>query len=300
MAEIMQFKGVYTALITPFTARGSVDEQAFADFVEWQIEQGVHGLVPCGTTGESPTLSHEEHNRVIALCVEVARGRVPVIAGTGSNSTDEAIKTTQHAKKVGADGVLVVTPYYNKPQQEGLYQHFKAINDAVDIPIILYNVPSRSVVNLSDDTIARLAELPNIVGLKDATGDLARPYSLRAKLKSPQKTTFQLLSGEDMTAVAFNISGGQGVISVASNIIPKACAEVQEACFAGNYTKAAELQHKLTELNAVMFCETSPAPVKYAASLMGKCLPNLRLPLVPASENSQKEIRKVLNSLNIK
>lgn len=300
MAEIMQFKGVYTALITPFTASGTVDEQAFGDFVEWQIEQGVHGLVPCGTTGESPTLSHEEHNRVIELCVEVARGRVPVMAGTGSNSTDEAIMTTRHAKKVGADGVLIVTPYYNKPTQEGIYQHFKAINDAVEIPIILYNVPSRSVVNMSDDTIARLAELTNIVGLKDATGDLARPYTLRKKLQGAKlKSPFQMLSGEDMTAVAFNVSGGQGVISVASNIIPKACAAVQEACFTGDYAKALELQDKLTELNAVMFCETSPAPAKYAAYLMGKFLPNLRLPLVTASELSQKEIRKVLSDFHL-
>jgi len=291
----MNFKGVYTALITPFSDDGRLDENAFQELVDWQIREGVHGLVPCGTTGESPTLTHEEHNRVIALCVEVAKGRVPVMAGTGSNSTEEAIMTTQYAKKAGADGALVVAPYYNKPTQEGLYQHFKAINDAVDLPIVLYNVPSRSVVNMSDETIARLAELPNIVGLKDATGDLARPYTLRSKLKSP----FQLLSGEDMTAVAFNVSGGQGCISVASNIAPKACAAVQEACFSGDYKLAVKLQDKLTELNNVMFCETSPAPVKYAAHLMGKCKNNLRLPLLPASEASQNEIRKVLNNLQI-
>lgn len=291
----MNFRGVYTALITPFTDDGKVDEQAFADFVEWQIEQGVHGLVPCGTTGESPTLTHEEHNRVISLCVEVARGRVPVMAGTGSNSTDEAIMTTRYAKQAGADGALVVAPYYNKPTQEGMYQHFKAINDAVDIPLVLYNVPGRTVVNMSDDTIARLAELPNVVGLKDATGDLSRPYSLRAKLKSP----LQLLSGEDMTAVVFNVAGGQGCISVASNIAPKACAEVQEACFAGDYKKAGELQDKLVALNAVMFCETSPAPVKYAAHLLGKCKNNLRLPLISAMESSQKEISAVLKSLRL-
>lgn len=291
-------KGIYTALITPFTAQGTVDEQAFQDFIEWQIGQGVHGLVPCGTTGESPTLTHDEHNRVIDLCVEVARGRVPVMAGTGSNSTDEAIMTTRHAKKAGADSVLIVAPYYNKPTQEGIYQHFKAINDAVNIPIIMYNVPSRSVVNMSDDTIALLAELPNIVGLKDATGDLARPYILRnkiAKLKKP----FALFSGEDMTAVAFNVSGGQGCISVASNIMPKACAEVQEACLRKDYVAALTLHDKLVELNAVLFCETSPAPVKYAASLMGKCLPNLRLPLVEVSKSSQKEIERILSSLDL-
>lgn len=289
------FKGVYTALITPFTAKGTVDETAFQKFVEWQIEQGVHGLVPCGTTGESPTLTHEEHNRVIDLCVEVARGRIPVMAGTGSNSTDEAIMTTRHAKKAGADCVLVVAPYYNKPTQEGLYQHFKAINDAVDIPIILYNVPGRTIVDIKDEAIARLAELPNIVGLKDATGDLARPYTLRAKLKKD----FCLLSGEDMTAVAFNVSGGQGCISVASNIMPKACAEVQEACLKKDYVSALTLHDRLVALNSVLFCETSPAPVKYAASLMGKCLANLRLPLVGVSESSQKEIEKILNNLRL-
>ncbi|MEK6746980.1 MAG: 4-hydroxy-tetrahydrodipicolinate synthase [Pseudomonadota bacterium] len=289
------FKGVYTALITPFTAKGTVDEAAFQKFVEWQIGQGVHGLVPCGTTGESPTLTHDEHNRVIDLCVEVARGRVPVMAGTGSNSTDEAIMTTRHAKKAGADCVLVVAPYYNKPNQEGLYQHFKAINDAVDIPIILYNVPGRTIVDIKDETIARLAELPNIVGLKDATGDLARPYTLRAKLKKD----FCLLSGEDMTAVAFNVSGGQGCISVASNIMPKACAEVQEACLKKDYVSALTLHDRLVALNSVLFCETSPAPVKYAASLMGKCLANLRLPLVGVSESSQKEIEKKLNNLRL-
>jgi len=291
----MNFKGIYTALITPFTDDGKMDERAFQDFVEWQIGQGVHGLVPCGTTGESPTLSHEEHNRVIELCVEVAKGRVPVLAGTGSNSTDEAIMTTKYAKKAGADGALIIAPYYNKPTQEGLYQHFKAINDAVEIPIILYNVPSRTVVNISDDTIARLAELQNIVGLKDASGDLARPYILRSKLNKP----FQLLSGEDMTAVAFNVSGGQGCISVASNIMPRACADVQEACFAGDYAKALTLQDKLTELNSIIFCETSPMPVKYAASLMGKCKNNLRLPLVGVSESSKAEISKVLKNLQV-
>ncbi len=289
------FQGVYTALITPFTAKGAVDEKAFQDFVEWQIEQGIHGLVPCGTTGESPTLTHEEHNRVIDLCVEVSKGRVPVMAGTGSNSTDEAIMTTRHAKKAGADSVLIVAPYYNKPTQEGIYQHFKAINDAVEIPIILYNVPGRSVVNISDDTIARLAELPNIVGLKDATGDLSRPYTLRAKLKKP----FQLFSGEDMTAVAFNVSGGHGCISVASNIIPKACAEVQNSCAKFDYVSALTLQDKLVELNDILFCETSPMPVKYAASLMGKCQPNLRLPLIEVSDSSKDKIKKILSKLSL-
>ena len=290
------FKGIYTALITPFSG-GKLDEKAFQAFVEWQINEGVHGLVPCGTTGESPTLSHEEHNRVVDLCIEVARGRVPVMAGTGSNSTEEAIMMTQHAKRSGASGALIVAPYYNKPTQEGIYQHYKAIHDAVEIPIVIYNIPGRSVINITDDTLARLAELPNIVGVKDATGDLARPYTLRSLLSSPYKGAdqgpnlppsrgkeFSLLSGEDMTAVAFNASGGTGCISVTSNIMPKRCAEVQNACLAGDFKKALALQDALVPLHEIMFCETSPAPVKYAASLMGKCAPDLRLPLVMPSE----------------
>jgi len=289
----MEFKGIYTALITPFK-NGKVDERAFGDFVEWQIKEGVHGLVPCGTTGESPTLSHEEHNRVISLCVEAARGRVPVMAGTGSNSTIEAIMTTKYAKKIGADAALVVAPYYNKPTQEGMYRHFKAIHDAVKIPIIIYNVPGRTIANISDDTLARLAELPNIVGLKDATGDLARPYTLRQKTKK-----LQLLSGEDQTAVAFNVAGGQGCISVSSNIAPKACAEVQNACLKDDFVKAAKLHEKLVALHDVMFCETSPAPVKFAASLMGKCEPELRLPMIEPGADNQKHIKQVLKNLRL-
>lgn len=288
------FKGIYTALITPFKD-GKVDERAFGDFVEWQIEQGVHGLVPCGTTGESPTLSYAEHNRVIELCVEAAKRRVPVLAGTGANSTDEAIMLTRHAKKVGADGALIVAPYYNKPTAEGQYQHFKAIHDAVEIPIILYNVPARSVINMSDDTIARLAQLKNVVGIKDATGDLARPYTLRAKV-GPE---FIQLSGEDQTAVAFNASGGVGCISVSSNIAPKACAEVQNATLRGDFKAALALHDTLVALHSVMFCETSPAPVKFAASLMGKSSPEVRLPLVSASAQNQGLIREVLVNLSL-
>lgn len=294
-------QGLYTALITPFKD-GKIDEKAFQAFVEWQIAEGVHGLVPCGTTGESPTLSHDEHNRVIDMTIEVARssanrsmGRAQVMAGTGSNSTDEAIMTTRYAKKSGADSVLVVAPYYNKPTQEGLYQHFKAIHDAVEIPIIVYNVPGRSVVNISDDTLARLSLLPNIVGVKDATGDLARVHTLRAKQHKP----LALLSGEDMTAVAFNAIGGVGCISVSSNILPKACAAVQNACLAGDF-KAALAQHeKLVALHDVMFCETSPAPVKYAVSRIGKCTGDLRLPLVSASEANKKSIEQVLNNFGL-
>lgn len=287
-------QGLYTALITPFK-NGKVDETAFQAFVEWQIAEGVHGLVPCGTTGESPTLTHEEHNRVIDLTIEVAKGRAAVMAGTGSNSTEEAIMTTKHAKKSGADSVLIVAPYYNKPTQEGLYQHFKAIHDAVEIPIIVYNVPGRSTVNISDDTLARLSALPNIVGVKDATGDLARVHTLRAKQKKP----LAILSGEDMTAVAFNAIGGVGCISVASNIMPKACAAVQNACLAGDFKLALALQDKLVTLHDVMFCETSPGPVKYAASLIGKCSAELRLPLVSISDANKKSVEQVLSNLGL-
>lgn len=288
------FQGIYTALITPFSG-GKIDEKAFQAFVDWQIEQGVHGLVPCGTTGESPTLSHDEHNRVVDLCLEVAKGRVPVMAGTGSNSTAEAIDLTRHAQKSGAAGALVVSPYYNKPTQEGLYQHFKAIHDATDIPIVIYNIPGRSVVNITDETLGRLSALPRIVGIKDATGDLARVYSVREKLQKP----VALLSGEDMTAVAFNISGGQGCISVSSNIAPKQCALVQTLCLEGNYLDARKAHDELVALHAVMFCETSPSPVKFAASLMGKCSPELRLPMVEPSANSKQAITEVLRKLHL-
>lgn len=290
----VNFKGIYTALVTPFT-NGRVDEAAFQAFVDWQVNEGVHGLVPCGTTGESPTLSHDEHKRVVELCVEAAGGRVPVMAGTGSNSTDEAIMLTNHAKAAGAAGALVVAPYYNKPTQEGLYQHYKAINDACKFPIVIYNIPGRSVVNITDDTLARLSELPHIAGVKDATGDLARPYTLRAKMKKP----LQLLSGEDMTAVAFNASGGQGCISVASNIMPRRCAEVQEACFRGDYAGALKLQDTLTELVTALFCETSPIPVKFATELLGKCSGEVRLPLVLPSESAKQQVTQALKNLRL-
>ncbi len=288
------FQGVFTALVTPF-AGSKVDEKAFQELVQWQIAEGIHGLVPCGTTGESPTLSHEEHNRVVALCVEAAAGRVPVMAGTGSNSTEEAITLTRHAKEAGADGALIVAPYYNKPSQPGLYAHYKAIHDAVDIPIVIYNIPGRSGINITDDTLAKLADLPRIVGLKDATGDLARPYTLRAKLKK----NLSLLSGEDMTAVAFNASGGVGCISVSSNVAPRACAAVQNACLKGDYARALALHDPLVMLHDVMFIETNPVPVKFALSLMGKCAPDLRLPLAGLSEASKKAMTDVLKNLRL-
>ena len=286
------FQGLYTALITPFR-QGKIDYAAFEKLIQWQIQQGVHGLVPCGTTGESPTLSHEEHVQVVEQCVKLAKGKVKVMAGTGSNATDEAILLTKQAEKSGADGALVITPYYNKPTQEGLYQHFKAIHDATRIPIMVYNVPGRCVVDMSDALTARLAELPRIIGIKDATGNLERPSTLSVALGAKAKKFIQF-SGEDTTAVAFNVQGGKGVISVTSNIAPKLCAEVQNLSLAGKTKEAIALQQKLMPLHKIMFCETSPGPVKYAASLLKLCREDVRLPLVPPSKEHKALIAKVV------
>jgi 4-hydroxy-tetrahydrodipicolinate synthase len=283
------FKGSFTALITPFK-NGKLDEEAFQRFIEWQINEGTHGLVPAGTTGESPTLDYDEHKRVIALAVETAKGRVPVIAGTGSNSTDEAIELTEYAAKVGADAVLIVTPYYNKPTQEGLYQHYKAINDAVAIPIVIYNIPGRSVVDMSVDTMTRCFALKNVVGVKDATANLARTSQQRLAM-GPE---FNLLSGEDATALGFMAHGGHGCISVASNIAPRLCADFQNACLAGDYKTALALQDRLMPLHDAMFCEANPGPVKYAASRLGLCEADMRLPLVPISQASQRIVDAAL------
>ncbi len=283
------FKGSLVALITPFRD-GKVDEKAFQSFVEWQITEGTHGVVPCGTTGESPTLSHAEHKRVVELCIEVAKGRIPVMAGAGSNSTEEAIDFAKHAKKAGAEGVLVVTPYYNKPSQEGLYQHYKAINDAVEIPIIIYNIPGRSVVDMSVATMTRLAKLPNIIGVKDATADLVRPLRTRAAM-GPE---FEMLSGEDATAVAFLAQEGDGCISVTANVAPRACADMHEAWQKGDFKKAMSINTRLLPLHDSMFCETSPAPVKYACSLLGKSTDEVRLPLVPASPEAKEAVRNAM------
>src|ERR671920_64314 len=258
------FIGSITALVTPFKD-GAVDEAAFRAFINWQIEEGTSGLVPVGTTGESPTLSHKEHDRVIEICVDEVKGRVPVIAGAGSNSTAEAIAFAQNAEKVGADAVLIVTPYYNKPTQEGLYQHFKAINDAVGIPIIIYNIPGRSVIDMSVETMARLFELKNIVGVKDATANMAR-VSLQRQAMGPD---FIQLSGEDATALGFMAHGGHGCISVTANVAPKLCSEMQEACLKGDYATALTIQDRLMPLHTSLFVETSPSPVKYAASVLG-------------------------------
>ena len=286
--------GSIVALLTPFK-NGKVDEAAFQSFVEWQVAQGTHGLVPCGTTGESPTLSHEEHNRVVELCIEAAGGKVPVIAGTGSNSTDEAISLTKHAKQAGATAALVVTPYYNKPTQEGLYQHFKAIHDAADLPIVIYNIPGRSVVDMSVATMARLAKLPNIIGVKDATADLARP----ARLIQEVGPDFIQLSGEDATALAFNAQGGVGCISVTANVAPALCAAMQDAWRKGDLATAYKYRDLLTPLHDSMFVETSPAPVKYAASLLGKSTDEVRLPLVPASEATRTTVREAMTQAGL-
>jgi 4-hydroxy-tetrahydrodipicolinate synthase len=283
------FRGSFTALITPFK-NGSLDEKAFRDLVDWQIAEGTNGLVPVGTTGESPTLSHDEHMQVVEWCVEQARGRVPVIAGAGSNSTKEAIGLAQHAEKAGADAILVVSPYYNKPTQEGLYQHFKAINDAISIPIIMYNIPSRSVIDISVDTMKRLYELKNIAGVKDATANMARVSQQRAAL-GPD---FNQLSGEDITALGFMAHGGHGCISVTSNVAPRLCAQFQSACLRGDYATALTLQDKLAPLHLNLFVETSPAPIKYGMALIGRCDNLLRLPMVPATEKAELAVREAI------
>lgn len=288
------FKGSFPALITPMS-NGEVDESAFKAFVEWQISEGTDGLVPCGTTGESPTLSHDEHMRVTEWCIEVADRRVPVIAGTGSNSTIEAIELTKHAKSAGADAALVVTPYYNKPTQKGLYEHYKAIHDACGIPIIIYNIPGRSIVDMSVETMAELAKLPNIVGVKDATQDLARPIVTRLAT-GPD---FCQMSGEDGTAVPYLAAGGHGCISVTANIAPRMCADMQRAWRERDLDKVMDLQDRLMPVHEAMFCETSPGPVKYAASLLGKCSAETRLPICEISDASKEKVRKALSDAGL-
>ncbi len=288
------FKGSFVALITPF-ANGKVDEKRFQDFVDWQIKEGTHGLVPVGTTGESPTLSHDEHRRVVDLCIEAAAGRVPVVAGAGSNSTEEAISLTRHAKQAGATAALVVTPYYNKPSQEGLYQHYKAIADAVELPIIIYNIPPRCVIDMSVETMARLAKHPNIVGVKDATNDLARP--LKTRLAAGPE--FCQLSGEDATVAAYLAQGGHGCISVTANVAPKLCAQLHEAWQQRALDTFAQIRDRLMPVHDAMFCEPSPAPVKYAAALLGRASPEVRLPLVSASPAAQEKVRAALGSAGL-
>jgi 4-hydroxy-tetrahydrodipicolinate synthase len=281
----MRFTGSYTALLTPFRD-GAVDARAFQEMVAWQIAEGTDGLVPCGTTGESPTLSHAEHKRVVELTIEVAKGKAVVMAGAGSNSTAEAVDFTRHAQQAGADAVLIVCPYYNRPTQEGLFQHYKAIHDSSDIPIVIYNIPGRASVDMSIETMARLAKLPRITGVKDAAGDLARPLRTRLAI-GPE---FSQLSGDDITTVAFLAQGGDGCISVTSNIAPRLCADLHKAWRARDFTAVQQLNERLAPLHDAMFFESSPAPVKYAASLLGKCLPEIRGPLVEASPAARERV----------
>ncbi len=289
MTARTSFRGSFTALVTPFK-NGAVDERALRELVDWQIAEGTNGLVPVGTTGESPTLTHDEHMRVVTWCVDQAKGRVPVVAGSGSNSTAEAIAFARHAEAAGADAVLIVTPYYNKPTQEGLYQHFKAINDAIGIAIIIYNIPSRSVVDMSVDTMKRLFDLKNIAGVKDATANMVRVSQQRQAMGSG----FNQLSGEDATALGFMAHGGHGCISVTSNVAPRLCAAFQAACLKGDFATALELQDKLMPLHVALFIETNPAPAKYALSVLGKCAETVRLPMVPIAQNTRTAVRDAM------
>lgn len=288
------FYGSITALITPFK-NGEIDWDAFDNLVEWQIESGTHGLVPCGTTGESPTLTHDEHRRILQRCVSVVKGRVPVIAGTGSNSTREATEMTAYARKIGADAALIVTPYYNKPTQEGLYAHYHTIAGAVDIPIIIYNIPGRSVIDMTPETMGRLAKIPHIIGVKDATADLARVKQQAKECGAG----FCQLSGEDATVYEFLEQGGVGCISVTSNIAPKLCAALHDAWRAGDKEKAREMHEQLMPLHNALFCESSPQPAKYGANLLGLCTDEVRLPLVSASENARQLVHEAMEKLSL-
>ena len=291
------FKGSNVALITPFK-NNKLDEDAYIKLIHFHIENGTNGLVPAGTTGESPTLSHGEHEKVIDLCVKESTGKIPVFAGTGSNSTVEAISLTKHAEKIGADGALVVTPYYNKPTQEGLYQHYKAVNDNCGIPILIYNIPSRSVIDMSVDTMARLFELKNIIGVKDATGDLDRVDQTLKKLGKD----FLQLTGNDDNALEFNKRGGEGAISVTANIVPKLCSDFQRLSKSENkedQEKVKKLNEILQPIHQAMFIESNPSPVKYAAKKLGLCDDIVRLPLVEVTKKTKEKIDKVLLSSNL-
>ncbi len=289
------FQGSLCALITPFRD-GEVDEAAIREIVDWHVAEGTTGLVPCGTTGESPVLSHEEHDQVVSLTIECAAGRVPVMAGTGSNSTREAIRLTQHARAAGADAALLVMPYYNKPTQEGMYGHFRAVHDATDLPLYIYNIPGRCVVDMSIDTMVRLAELPRIVGVKDASNDPVRPHQLRAALADRE---FNQLSGEDASQLAFLACGGHGTISVTANVAPRECAAMHQAWRAGDAAKALELHERLMPLHEALFVETSPGPVKFATSLLGRCSSEIRLPLVQPGPSTQQAVRDAMAGLDL-
>ena len=282
--------GSITALVTPFKKDGTFDEANFTKHIDWQLQNGTNGFVPVGTTGESPTLSHDEHKNVIETCVNAVNKKVPVIAGTGSNNTDEAIDFIEHATSVGADAALVVTPYYNKPTQEGMYQHFKKLNDISGIPIIIYNIPGRCVVDMSVETMARLSRLDKIIGVKDATADISRTSLQRYVIGE----NFIQLSGEDMTALALMAHGGRGCISVTSNVAPRLCADLQDACLSFDFKKALAIQDKLIPLHKALFLETSPAPVKYALSLLDYCEDVVRLPLVSVTSETQVAVRDAM------
>lgn len=290
------FRGSMTALITPMDDQGRVDEAAMQKFVQWQIDEGTDGVVPVGTTGESPTVTHGEHERVIDLTIEVARGKVPVIAGAGSNNTEEAISLTRHAKAAGADAALVVTPYYNKPTQDGLYAHYAAIARAVDIPIVIYNIPGRSVIDMSVATMKRLADdFDNIVGVKDASNDLARPLQTRVAIGED----FSQLSGEDATIAAFLAQGGHGCISVSSNVAPRLCAQLHDSWAQGDWETFQAVRDKLLPVHAAMFCQASPAPAKYGASLLGLSTDTVRLPIVSATEETKAQVRAAMESAGL-
>lgn len=288
------FYGSIVAIVTPFR-NGLVDEAALQSLIDWHLAEGTHGFVPVGTTGESPTLSHPEHERVIELCIEAVAGKRPVIAGTGSNSTEEAISLTRHAKRAGADAALVVTPYYNRPTQEGLYAHYKAVHDAVDLPIIVYNVPARCGVDILPETLGRLAKLPNIVGVKDASADIVRPLQTHAACGDD----FCQLSGEDANVVGFLAHGGQGCISVTANVAPRLCAQLHEAWRAGRRDEALAIHRRLLPLHQALFCESSPTPTKYALSRLGRCTSEMRLPLVKISERGRMQVDAALEAVGL-
>jgi 4-hydroxy-tetrahydrodipicolinate synthase len=288
------FQGSYVALITPFK-HGALDEAAFRKLVSWQIAEGTNGLIPVGTTGESPTLSHDEHKQVVEWCIDEAAGRVPIIAGAGSNSTDEAVDFVRHASAAGADAVLVVTPYYNKPTQAGLMRHYEAVADASDVPVIIYDIPGRSVVSMAVDTMVKLAEHPNITGVKDSSQDLSRPTELGNRIGSG----FSMLSGEDGTALPFRAAGGHGCISVTANIAPRLLAEMHAAWQAGDIAAAMAINARLMPLHAAMFCESSPGPVKYAASLMGLCGEDMRLPMTDIDASSKTKVKQAMRDAGL-
>ena len=288
------FKGSFTALITPFKD-GKFDEASFRSLIDFQLKSGTHGLVPTGTTGESPTLSHEEHIRIVEVCIEQANKKAPVIAGTGSNSTEEAIYLTKHAEKAGADAALVVTPYYNKQSQEGLLQHFTKIANSVDIPIVIYNIPGRSIVDMSNETMSKLFEVKNIVGVKDATGDIPRVYFTRSEVGNE----YNMLSGDDSTTLAFMTYGGHGAISVTSNIAPKLCSDFHSLCMDKNFYEASLINDKLMPLHRALFLESSPGPVKYAASKLDLCSEEVRLPVTKINNDTKKIIDNALRHASL-